>query len=75
MIMANAIYNKQYKNIVEKLKKARFQSGYTQVEMAKKLKRPQSHISKLESGDQKIDILELKEWAKICNKSVEYFLK
>ena len=73
--MANAIYNKKYKEIVEKLKKARVQSGYTQVEMAKRLKRPQPHISKLESGEQKIDILELREWAKICKKKIDYFLK
>lgn len=73
--MTNAIYNKKYKNIVEKLKKARVQSGYTQVEIAKKLKRPQSHVSKIESGEQKIDILGLQEWASICKKDVSCFLK
>jgi len=73
--MINAIYNKKYKNLVEKLKKARVQSGYTQVEMAKKLKRPQSHVSKIESGEQKIDILGLQEWARLCKKDVGYFLK
>jgi len=73
--MINAIYNKKYKKLVEKLKKARVQSDYTQVEMAEKLKRPQSHVSKIESGEQKIDILGLQEWAKICKKDVNYFLK
>jgi hypothetical protein len=45
------------------------------VEMAKKLKRPQSHVSKIESGEQKIDILGLQEWVRICKKDIGYFLK
>ena len=73
--MSNAIYNKKYKGIVEKLKKARLQSGYSQVEIAKKMKRPQSHVSKIESGDQQINILELQELATIYKKDIKYFLK
>lgn len=72
--MGKSIHTKEYKIFVERLKKARLEAGLTQIQAAKKLNRPQSHISNVETGQQRVDIVELKRFAKIYGKSVDYFL-
>ena len=72
--MSKSIYSKEYKNVVEKLKKARFKAGLKQEDVAKKLKKPQSYVSKIERGERRIDITELKELAKIYKKDITYFV-
>ena len=72
--MGKSIHTKEYKVFVEKLKKARLDAGLTQVEVAEKLGRPQSHISNVENGQQRVDIIELQRFAKLYGKSVNYFL-
>ena len=59
------IYSKEYKAILQKLKKARKKSGLTQTEIAKKLGKPQSFISKIENGERRLDIIELKKMLKL----------
>ncbi|HED05093.1 MAG TPA: XRE family transcriptional regulator, partial [Ignavibacteria bacterium] len=44
-------------------------------QVAQKLKRPQSHISNIESGQQRVDVIELQFFAKIYNKDINYFIK
>lgn len=66
---------KEYAYFVERLRKARQETGLTQVEVAKKLKRPQSHISNVESGQQRVDVVELQFFAKIYDKDINYFIK
>jgi transcriptional regulator with XRE-family HTH domain len=73
--MSKAIYSKDHKYIVEQLKKARKEAGLEQAEVAKLLGRTQSHISKIEAGQRRIDIVALKEFAKIYKKDINFFLK
>lgn len=73
--MTRSIRTKEYAYFVERLRKAREETGLTQVEVAKKLKRPQSHISNVESGQQRVDVVELQVFAKIYNKDIKYFVK
>ena len=73
--MPKAIYSKDHKYIVEQLKKARQDAGLEQAEVAKLLDRTQSHISKVESGQRRIDIVALKEFAKIYKKDISFFIK
>jgi DNA-binding XRE family transcriptional regulator len=73
--MVKSIHTKEYAYFVERLRKARLEAGLTQVEVAKKLGRPQSHISNVESGQQRVDIIELKRFAKMYNKDINYFIK
>ncbi|MEK7655263.1 MAG: helix-turn-helix transcriptional regulator [Patescibacteria group bacterium] len=73
--MPKAIYTKEHNAIVERLKKARINAGLGQVEAAKMLGKTQSYISKIESGQRRFDVLQLKEFAKIYNKSLDYFVK
>ena len=72
--MSRTLRTKEYGEIIEKLRQARYDAGFTQVEVAKKLKRPQSYLSKVEAGEQRLDILELKKFAELYKKDVGYFL-
>lgn len=73
--MTRSIRTKEYACFVERLRKARKDAELTQVQVAKKLKRPQSHISNVESGQQRVDVVELQIFAKIYNKDIRYFIK
>lgn len=72
--MGRSIRTKEYQDFAEKLRKARLEAGLTQVEAAKKLKRPQSYISKSEAGAQRLDIVEIKRFATLYKKGVGYFV-
>jgi transcriptional regulator with XRE-family HTH domain len=73
--MTKSIQTKEYTYLVDRMKKARIEAGLTQVEVAKKIGRPQSHISNIESGQQRIDVIELKRFAQLYGKRIGYFLK
>ena len=72
--MNGHIYSKEYQKIVKRLKKARQEVGLKQKEVADKLKKPQSYISKIESGEKRLDVIELKRFAGIYKKPSSYFL-
>ncbi|OGF33562.1 hypothetical protein A2456_02485 [Candidatus Nomurabacteria bacterium RIFOXYC2_FULL_36_19] len=72
--MPKTIHTKEYRNIVDKLKQARIESGLTQQEVAKKINMPQSYISKVEAGEQRLDVVELKELSKVYKKPISFFI-
>ena len=53
------IHNKRHKRLVEVIISKRKEAGIRQVQLAKKLKRSQTWIVRLESGDRRIDVIEL----------------
>ncbi len=73
--MPRAIYTSDHMKIVELLKKARIEAGLGQVEVAEKLGRTQSYLSKIESGQRRFDVLQLKEFAKMYKKDISFFIK
>ncbi len=72
--MGRTIRTKEYAVLIEKLIKARHEAGLRQIEVAKLVNRPQSFISRMESGEYRVDVLELKRFAKIYRKGIEYFM-
>jgi transcriptional regulator with XRE-family HTH domain len=72
--MTNSVYDKEYKEIVERLKSARIKIGLTQKEAADILGKPQSYISKIESGERRLDVIELKRFTRIYKKPSNYFI-
>ena len=72
--MMKAIYSKEHKYIVDRLKSARREAGFDQTHVAKLLGKTQSHVSKIESGQRRVDVIQLKEFAHIYKKPVNYFL-
>lgn len=71
--MSKSIHSKAYVEFTRKLRQARLESGLTQVQVAKKLKRSQSFVSKAESGEQRIDIVEVEIFADFYNKEITFF--
>lgn len=59
-----SIHRKEYKELLSALSQARKDAGMTQAELAKKLKKPQSYVSKVENGERRLDVMELMEIAK-----------
>ena len=73
--MNKSIYLDEYRYLVSQLKKARIEAGLTQVEVSKLLGISQSNTSKIESGQIRLDVLQLKEYAKLYKKKLDYFIK
>jgi transcriptional regulator with XRE-family HTH domain len=73
--MTKSVQTKEYAYLVERLRKARLEAGLSQDQVAKKIRRPQSHISNIESGQQRVDVVELQRFAKLYNKPIGYFIK
>ena len=72
--MKKSIYSKEYEYLTSQLKKARLEAGYTQNKVSKLLKKSQSNISKVESGQIRLDVIQLREYAKLYRKDLYYFI-
>jgi transcriptional regulator with XRE-family HTH domain len=64
----------EYQTMVDRLREAREAAGLTQDEVADELGRLQSFVSKVETGDRRIDPIELCRFAELYEKSVTWFL-
>ena len=73
--MSKTIYSKDHKFLVEQLKEARIEADLDQERAAELLGKTQSFISKIEAGQRRIDVIQLKEFAKAYKKSLNYFIK
>ena len=73
--MDKTIYTQDHKAIVDRLIKARQDLGLKQEDVAKRLGKTQSYVSKIEAGQRRIDIIQLKEFAKIYKKTIDFFIK
>lgn len=69
-----SLYDSEHKDLINKLKGARAETCISQEDVAQKLGRTQSFISKLENGQIKVDALLLKQLTKIYRKDFKYFL-
>ena len=73
--MTKAIFSKDHKYTVEQLKKARLEASLDQAEVAKLLDKTQSHVSKIESGQRRLDVVQIKEFSRIYKKDLSFFIK
>ena len=64
-----------YRRFLVRLRAARKEAGLTQVEVARRLRTNQAFVSKSESGDRRVDVVELQAFAKLYGKPVGYFLE
>ena len=58
--MDKSIHTTEYAAIVALLREAREAAGLSQVELAKQLRQSQSFVSKMESGDRRLDLVQLR---------------
>ncbi len=76
MLFSNmkSIFSDKYKVFVVRIREARVKAGITQGELAKRIGKTQSYISKLESAQIRLDIVQLKELAQAIGKNIKHFL-
>jgi len=60
--------------MLKRLRAAREAAGMTQVDVATALKRPQSFVSKSESGERRIDPIDLADFARLYKQALDYFI-
>lgn len=58
-------HGSRYREFLRLLRAARQRAGLTQVQVARALGRPQSFVAKCESGERRMDIIELDEFARL----------
>ncbi len=61
--MPRSRHSPRYARLTELLVQARLDAGLNQVELAARLSRPQSYVSKYESGERRLDVVEFIEAA------------
>ena len=59
--MANRLWDDRRAALRDLLKTLRVETGITQMEMAERLGKPQSYVSKYESGERKLDFVDVIE--------------
>ena len=60
--------------MLARLHKARIETGLTQVQVAEKLGKTQSFVSKCELGERRMDPIDLAEFARLYRKPLSYFV-
>ncbi|MBD2067342.1 helix-turn-helix transcriptional regulator [Leptolyngbya sp. FACHB-671] len=73
--MGASTHSDEYQEFLKRLRAARLESGLTQLEVANRLGEPQSYVSKCESGERRVDIVELSKFAEIYGHSISYFME
>jgi transcriptional regulator with XRE-family HTH domain len=61
--VGKTIRSKRHKRLIELVVAERKKAGIRQVQLAKKLKRSQTWIARLESGERRLDVVELLDLA------------
>ncbi len=75
MAMYKSIYSEEHKYLVTRLREARQQANLTQKQVAQLLGVTQSFMSKIESGQYRVDVVQLSQFAKLYKKDLKFFIK
>jgi transcriptional regulator with XRE-family HTH domain len=67
--------NQQREKLLSLLREIRQKKGVTQVELAQKLGVPQSFVSKYESGERQLDVLELRQICEVIGIPLDNFIR
>ncbi len=70
----STVHSPRYRQFLKKLRAARLDAGLTQQQVARALRKPQSFVSKCESGERRVDVVELERFAKLYGRALEDFL-
>lgn len=72
--MKKNIYIEQRKRLNNLIREIRIEAGLTQAELARRIGRDQTLISKYESGERRLDILEIREICQVIGITLEKFV-
>jgi transcriptional regulator with XRE-family HTH domain len=73
--MPRSTFSPLYARFRELLVQSRKDAGLTQVELAELLKRRQSFVSKYETGERRLDLIEFLEVAQVLQVDVHAFIR
>ncbi|MBL8823451.1 MAG: helix-turn-helix transcriptional regulator [Planctomycetia bacterium] len=73
--MEKSIYTREYSVVLRLIREAREKSGITQEQLAKQLKQTQSFVSKIERGDRRIDIVQLRTLCRVFGTTLLSFVQ
>lgn len=65
----------EYRAFLVQLRAARKHAKMTQQEVADRLGVSQSRVARMESGERRVDVIELARFAKVYRKRLSYFVK
>ena len=66
-------YDEDYAYFLERLREARKSSGLRQTDVAERMGRVQSWVSKIEMGELRVDFIELVHLARLYHKPLTFF--
>lgn len=73
--MERSLHSLKLRRLQQLLREARDEAGLRQVDLAKKLRNPQSFVSKYESGERCLDLLELEQVCEALGISLSEFIR
>ncbi|MHC4424607.1 MAG: helix-turn-helix domain-containing protein [Planctomycetota bacterium] len=73
--MTRSIFTTKYKHLCDLLIQARESKDLTQAQVAERLNRPQSFVSKYENGERRLDVIEFLEVVAALGVEAESLLK
>jgi len=72
--MEKSIHTDDYAVLLSLLREVRKKAGITQVELARELGETQSSISKIERGDRRLDVIELRAICQVIRTTLPEFI-
>lgn len=73
--MKKRIYLAQRGRLVSLLREMRIEAGLTQVDLAARIEKDQTFVSRYESGQRRLDVLEVREICQVVGITLEEFAK
>jgi len=73
--MKKRIYFAQRSRLVSLLREMRIEAGLTQVDLAARIEKDQTFVSRYESGQRRLDVLEVREICQALGITLEEFVK
>lgn len=64
--MKKSVWQEKYNVLFTELRNVRKAAGLTQAQLAEKLDKPQSYVSKYESGERNLDFVEVLAVCNVC---------
>jgi transcriptional regulator with XRE-family HTH domain len=72
--MEKSIFTREYRVFTQALRAARNRAGLTQIQLAKKLGITQSYLSKVERGERRLDLVQVRTWCQALGMSLAQFV-
>jgi transcriptional regulator with XRE-family HTH domain len=73
--MKKRIYMARRSLLVSLLREMRIEAGLTQVDLAARIEKDQAYVSRYESGQRRLDVLEVREICQVVGVTLEEFAK